>query len=831
MHIKDIYIDRFGKLRNQSFRFDEGINIIYGNNEAGKSTLENFILSMFYGSRASRKNNVDVRKQYIPYGEDYAFGNMNIEFEGQEITIERKIAGKKKDDFFRAYEKDTFDQVNFSENLGKTLFDVELEEFIKTLYINQNATKFLNEKDEGLSTKLTNILESGDEEISFTKAMDRIDKEMKFLKGVRKNGRLDDIYIELSELYSKLDHARHMEKKSQELSGKLADLLENHRALKSKKQDIHQLKDKIHLYEVKNEFLRIRKNLDDLKALKEEQRSRFPSVSDEELKKVREKEMKLSDAEESLGLLQENLEALKRRQIELDLSLEPYRGFEEIGRDAILNMVRMQGEEMLLEEKLKFFDQSSTMNRNLLERREEMGKVLRTYEKHLMGLRSRKSVIFIISGVMTLVSLVYYSLFKEMSVSAGILLLALMSIPAGRFAEKKRISRHLKMADKSEETIRIMADELGMDPVEVIRSKKLIDRMPRNDEKLKLAERYAEVIGHKERILSLTGTTSIEDLLKNDEDYRVLKEKREDCRKDIRKLEEEVQRLSEQKKQLMDAYKKLISNLGFDEEKHSVYDFLEEYELEAMRMKDHTLREEALKYAIKGLIGDRSEEEVKSELDALDSLGFSEGLDLKTLEEKERKLSEEETGLLDEISRVRLSLNEMNHQEPLYFEDCILTLQNEESGLKRRYEVLELTRSIMKDSYDKLRKEFSGKLNDRVTQIYNEITGTERSVKVSELFSMSYQESGMLWNDTFLSHGSMEQLYLSLRLAMAELVYEGRRVPLFLDEAFSSYDEKRLKSVLDYLRSVSDKYQIFIFTCHRRELEILRDEANILELF
>jgi uncharacterized protein YhaN len=77
----------------------------------------------------------------------------------------------------------------------------------------------------------------------------------------------------------------------------------------------------------------------------------------------------------------------------------------------------------------------------------------------------------------------------------------------------------------------------------------------------------------------------------------------------------------------------------------------------------------------------------------------------------------------------------------------------------------------------------------------------------------------------------MEQLYLSLRLAMAELVYEGRRVPLFLDEAFSSYDEKRLKSVLDYLRSVSDKYQIFIFTCHRRELEILRDEANILELF
>lgn len=831
MKIKDIYIDRFGKLKNQSFSFVEGINIIYGNNEAGKSTLENFILSVFYGSRSSKKNNVDVRKQYIPYGEDYAFGNMNLEFEGKEITVERKIAGKKKDDFFRVYEKSTFDQVNMSENLGKSLFDVELEEFIKTLYINQNATKFLNERDEGLSTKLTNILETGDEEISFTKAMDKIEKEMKLIKGARKNGRLDDLYIELSEFYAKLDHARHMEKKVHELNEKLFSLEEDHKIIRTEKQNIHQLKDKIHLYAVKNEFLRIRKNLEELKALKEEQKSRFPSASDEELKMAREKEMKLSDVEENFILLKENLEAVKRRQMELDLSLEPYRAFEEIGRDSILNMVRMQGEEMLLEEKLKYFDQSFAMNRNLLERREELGKVLRTYEKHLMGLKSKKNVVLIAAFVTALISLVYYSLFKDIPVSAGIFILAAATIPLGRFIEKKRISHHLKMADRSEETIKSLANELGMDPEEVIRAKKVIDKMPRNDEKLKLAKRYEEVVSYRENILTLTQTSSLEDLLKTDEEYRALKDKREEYRKDRKRLEEEVERISELKKELLDSYKTLIGKLGFDENRHSVYDFLEEYELELLRMKDHLLREEALKYAIKGLIGDRSEEEVKTEMDTLDSLGFSEGLDLKSLEEKERKLGEKEIELLDKISRLKLDLSEMDHLEPLYFEDCILTLQDEESRLKRRYEVLELTKSIMKDSYDKLRKAFSGKLNDRVTEIYNEITGTERTIKVSELFSMSYQESGMLWNDTFLSHGSMEQLYFSLRLAMAELVYEGVRVPLFLDEAFSSYDEERLKSVLRYLKKVSDRYQIFIFTCHRREIEILGNEANILELF
>lgn len=831
MQIKDLYIDRFGKLKNQSFRFDEKINIIYGNNEAGKSTLENFMLSMLYGSRTSRKHNVDIRKQYIPYGEDYAFGNMNIEFEGQEITLERKIAGKKKDDFFRIYDKNTFDQVNLSENLGKALLDVELEEFLKTLYINQNATKFLNEKDESLSTKLTNILETGDEEVSFTKAMEKIQKEMKLLKGARKNGRLDDIYHELSDLYAKLDHARKMENKVLALSEKLSILEEDHQVMKTKRRDIHNLKDKIHLYEVKNEFLRIRKNLEELKEMKEEQKSRFPSASDEELKSAREKEMKLSDVEENLILLKENLEAMKRRQLELNLSLEPYRGFDEIDRDSILNMVRMQGEEMLLEEKLKYFDERSTLNQNLLLRREELGQVLRTYEKHLIGLKSKKGVILISSVVTALISLIYYSLFKEISVSLGFFLLALLIVPLGRFLDKKRITHHLKMADKSEETIKGMARELGMDPEEVIRAKTLIDKMPKNDEKLKLTKRYEEVQRYKENILSLTCTTSIEDLLKNDEAYRALKEKREEFRKDIRRLEDEVERVSDQKSQLLEGYKKLISKLGFDEEKHNVYDFLEEYELELLRMKDHILREEALRYAIKGLIGERSEEEVNQELDTLDSLGFTEGLDLKTLEEKERKLGEEEVTLLEEISTVKLELNDMNHSEPLYLEDCILILQEEEATLKRRYEVLELTRTIMKDSYDKLRKAFSGKLNERVTEIYNEITGTKRTIKVSELFSMSYQESGMLWNDTALSHGSMEQLYLSLRLAMAELVYEDRRVPLFLDEAFSSYDEIRLRSVLKYLIRRTDQYQIFIFTCHRREIEILGNRANVLELF
>ena len=49
MKIQKLQINGFGKLKNKEVRLNDGINIIYGENEAGKSTLLKFISAMFYG--------------------------------------------------------------------------------------------------------------------------------------------------------------------------------------------------------------------------------------------------------------------------------------------------------------------------------------------------------------------------------------------------------------------------------------------------------------------------------------------------------------------------------------------------------------------------------------------------------------------------------------------------------------------------------------------------------------------------------------------------------------------------------------------------------------
>ena len=58
MFIKELNLKAFGKFVRKSIYLKDGLNLVYGNNEAGKSTVHSFIEMMFYGAR-DNKNKVD----------------------------------------------------------------------------------------------------------------------------------------------------------------------------------------------------------------------------------------------------------------------------------------------------------------------------------------------------------------------------------------------------------------------------------------------------------------------------------------------------------------------------------------------------------------------------------------------------------------------------------------------------------------------------------------------------------------------------------------------------------------------------------------------------
>ena len=71
-----------------------------------------------------------------------------------------------------------------------------------------------------------------------------------------------------------------------------------------------------------------------------------------------------------------------------------------------------------------------------------------------------------------------------------------------------------------------------------------------------------------------------------------------------------------------------------------------------------------------------------------------------------------------------------------------------------------------------------------------------------------------------LSIGTIDQMYLSLRLSMLDELSE-EKMPIFLDESFAYFDAERLENILQFLAQNYADRQILIFTCSDREKNIL----------
>jgi uncharacterized protein YhaN len=73
-----------------------------------------------------------------------------------------------------------------------------------------------------------------------------------------------------------------------------------------------------------------------------------------------------------------------------------------------------------------------------------------------------------------------------------------------------------------------------------------------------------------------------------------------------------------------------------------------------------------------------------------------------------------------------------------------------------------------------------------------------------------------------LSCGTVEQIYLALRIASSELLMmKGETLPLIMDEVFSFYDQKRTYDTLEMFKDLSEKRQIILFTCKKWELDTI----------
>ena len=202
----------FGKLEHETLTLKPGLNVISAGNEWGKSTWCAFLLAMLYGldTRAkTTKTALADKERYAPWSGSPMAGRIDLNWNGRDITIERRTKRRIPLGDFRAYE--TASGVPVTEltasNCGAVLLGVEQSVFRRAGFIRHADLPVT--QDEALRRRLNALVTTGDD----SGAADRLAEELKNLKNrcrYNRTGLLPQAETERDALEEKITEMDHL---------------------------------------------------------------------------------------------------------------------------------------------------------------------------------------------------------------------------------------------------------------------------------------------------------------------------------------------------------------------------------------------------------------------------------------------------------------------------------------------------------------------------------------------------------------------------------------------------------------------------------------------
>ena len=234
MKIKDISINAYGNIRNKNIKLTEGINIILGENESGKSTLLNCILSTFYGiSKNKDGKNISDYDRYKPWtGEDFS-GKIEYTLDNGENYEVYRDFNKKSPKIYDSKLVDISSEFEVDKKEGSKFFfeqtGIDKQTYLSTVVTSQQEVR-LDEKDQNLLVqKIANLAGTGDDKISYKKAFTKLDNKLKDEVGTNKSSQkpINVIEKEINRLNIELDKIKPYENKKYSIYEEKQNLIDN----------------------------------------------------------------------------------------------------------------------------------------------------------------------------------------------------------------------------------------------------------------------------------------------------------------------------------------------------------------------------------------------------------------------------------------------------------------------------------------------------------------------------------------------------------------------------------------------------------------------------
>lgn len=248
MKIKNIKVNAYGNIENKDINLEEGINIIHGANESGKSTLLNYIISIFYGiSRNKDGKALSDYEKYKPWNSNEFSGRISYKLEnGEKYEIFRdfnkknpKIYNDKLEDISDRFETDKKDGSKFFiEQMG-----IDKQMYLSTVVSTQEEVR-LDEKNQNmLIQKIANLAGTGEDNVSYKKALIKLQEKIRDEIGTNKTSQkpINIIEKEIVEINNKIVETEKYRNRKYEIDAEKEQILSELKELEQQKQILQEL--------------------------------------------------------------------------------------------------------------------------------------------------------------------------------------------------------------------------------------------------------------------------------------------------------------------------------------------------------------------------------------------------------------------------------------------------------------------------------------------------------------------------------------------------------------------------------------------------------------
>lgn len=200
MRLLKCHIENFGKLSDFSIDFKDGCNIICSDNGTGKSTLAAFIRVMFYGFEGERRRKgLNERTFYNPWQGGVYGGQITFQIKGEIYTVSRVFGSKESEDVFELRNAKTNSvSLDYSQNLGRELFEIDSESFMRTVFI--SGSDIDTEATGDINAKMGNLTDNTEDLTDYDGAARTIKDLLNRMDPSRKRGSIKQLKDRITQL-------------------------------------------------------------------------------------------------------------------------------------------------------------------------------------------------------------------------------------------------------------------------------------------------------------------------------------------------------------------------------------------------------------------------------------------------------------------------------------------------------------------------------------------------------------------------------------------------------------------------------------------------------